>query len=68
MLMNTKLWHSKFIELDVCGRPLFAHIIFHLFLLYIVAGTNDQLQLIFVNGIAKLLQTLTKCECIFCDY
>ena len=23
--LNTKLWSSKFIELDVCGRPLFAN-------------------------------------------
>ena len=23
--LNTKLWSSKFTELDVCGRPLFAN-------------------------------------------
>ena len=23
--LNTKLWSSKFIELDVCGRPLFTN-------------------------------------------
>ena len=26
-LLNTKLWSSKFIELDVCGRPLFANLV-----------------------------------------
>ena len=24
-LINAELWSSKFIELDVCGRPLFAN-------------------------------------------
>ena len=32
--LNTKLWCSKFIELDVCGRPHFANPVTYAFKVY----------------------------------
>ena len=43
-LLSIKLWFSKLIELDVCGRPLFAnpvtYIHVYIMLLFVLVGDN----------------------------